>query len=175
MCFLLPTVLSIILRRLLIYGVAARQCAKNRLPPVAAGRIQRNRAGVSWHTTLLAKSSVLYLCEGEGDRGNRYISCSGDETQPNKGWQMMQTAPVCQSFALCGAKVYPPRRSGRSLFLCAFSSLTGSAFEQIGFLANFHQPVLLVVGQFAVIDLVLLAKQHHQLFGLAALDLGDFL
>ena len=54
------------LRRLLIYGVAARQCAKNRLPPVAAGRIQRNRAGVSWHTTLLAKSSVLYLCEGEG-------------------------------------------------------------------------------------------------------------
>src|SRR5699024_11816404 len=25
-----------------------------------------NRAGVSWHTTLLAKSSVLYLCEGEG-------------------------------------------------------------------------------------------------------------
>ena len=66
MCFLLPTILSIILRRLLIYGVAARQCAKNRLPPVAAGRIQRNRAGVSWHTTLLAKSSVLYLCEGEG-------------------------------------------------------------------------------------------------------------
>ena len=54
------------LRRLLIYGVAARQCAKNRLPPVAAGRIQRNRAGVSWRTTLLAKSSVLYLCEGEG-------------------------------------------------------------------------------------------------------------
>ena len=32
----------------------------------SAGRIQRNRAGVSWHTTLLAKSSVLYLCEGEG-------------------------------------------------------------------------------------------------------------
>src|SRR5699024_4493223 len=25
-----------------------------------------NRAGVSWHTTLLGKSSVLYLCEGEG-------------------------------------------------------------------------------------------------------------
>ena len=26
-----------------------------------AGRIQRNRAGVSWHTTLFAKSSVLHL------------------------------------------------------------------------------------------------------------------
>ena len=31
--------------------------------------------------------------------------------------------------------------------------------------------MFLVVGQFAVIDLVLLAKQHHQLFNLAALDL----
>ena len=79
MCFLLPTVLSIILRRLLIYGVAARQCAKNRLPPVAAGRIQRNRAGVSWHTTLLAKSSVLYLCEGEGDGDRLYIPYHGSE------------------------------------------------------------------------------------------------
>ena len=72
------------LRRLLIYGVAARQCAKNRLPPVAAGRIQRNRAGVSWHTTLLAKSSVLYLCEGEGSRSILCISCSGDETHQNE-------------------------------------------------------------------------------------------
>ena len=72
------------LRRLLIYGVAARQCAKNRLPPVAAGRIQRNRAGVSWHTTLLAKSSVLYLCEGEGSRSKLCISCSGDETHQNE-------------------------------------------------------------------------------------------
>ena len=72
------------LRRLLIYGVAARQCAKNRLPPVAAGRIQRNRAGVSWRTTLLAKSSVLYLCEGEGSRSKLCISCSGDETHQNE-------------------------------------------------------------------------------------------
>ena len=34
--------------------------------------------------------------------------------KPNKikGWQMVQTAPVCQPFALCEAKVYksPPQR-----------------------------------------------------------------
>lgn len=61
------------------------------------------------------------------------------------------------------------------LFLCAFSSLAGPTFEQIGFLADFHQPALFVVGQFTVIDLVLLTEQHHQLFNLAALDLRDFL
>ena len=52
-----------------------------------------------------------------------------------------------------------------------FSSLAGPAFEQVRFLADFHQPALFVVGQFTVIDLILLAEQHHQLFDLAALDL----
>ena len=35
-------------------------------PALCAGRIQRNRAGVSWHTTLEPKSSVLYLCAADG-------------------------------------------------------------------------------------------------------------
>ena len=170
MCFLLPTILSIILRRLLIYGVAARQCAKNRLPPVAAGRIQRNRAGVSWHTTLLAKSSVLYLCEGEGgtDRLRAPISAV----------KIVEQKLADDAFA-SGLPAFRPLRSkgiqnpaaAAVLFLCAFSSLAGPTFEQIGFLADFHQPMFLVVGQFAVIDLVLLTEQHHQLFNLAALDL----
>ena len=38
----------------------------NRGPARCAGRIQRNRAGVSWHTTLEPKSSVLYLCAADG-------------------------------------------------------------------------------------------------------------
>ena len=38
----------------------------NRGPARCAGRIQRNRAGVSWHTTLVTKSSVLYLCAADG-------------------------------------------------------------------------------------------------------------
>ena len=100
------------LRRLLIYGVAARQCAKNRLPPIAAGRIQRNRVGVSWHTTLLAKSSVLYLCKGEGSTDSLrapHLSSKDSRTQAGRWCKLHLSASL---FALCGTKVYkaPPQR-----------------------------------------------------------------
>ena len=169
MCFLLPTVLSIILRRLLIYGVAARQCAKNRLPPVAAGRIQRNRAGVSWHTTLLAKSSVLYLCEGEG-----CLEPLAPVLAVKLAEQRLADGASCTrlpAFLSSAEQRYTSPAAVAVLFLCAFSSLAGSTFEQVRFLADFHQPALFVVGQFAIVDLVLLTEQHHQLFNLAALDL----
>src|SRR5699024_8916131 len=85
-----------------------------------AGRIQRNRAGVSWHTTLLAKSSVLYLCEGEGGGMGRFRAILLAHEMPlrgvsttQKGWQMVRFALVCQPFALCGAKVYHSRFSSR--------------------------------------------------------------
>ena len=169
MCFLLPTVLSIILRRLLIYGVAARQCAKNRLPPVAAGRIQRNRAGVSWHTTLLAKSSVLYLCEGEG-----CLEPLAPVLAVKLAEQRLADDATCTrlpAFCPLRSKGIQNPAAAAVLFLCTFSSLAGPTFEQIGFLADFHQPALFVVGQFAIVDLILLTEQHHQLFDLAALDL----
>ena len=174
MCFLLPTVLSIILRRLLIYGVAARQCAKNRLPSVAAGRIQRNRAGVSWHTTLVTKSSVLYLCEGEGGTDRLRAPISAVKTVEQK---LADGASYTRLPAFCPlrSKGIQNPAAAAVLFLCAFSSLAGSTFEQIRFLADFHQPALFVVGQFAIVDLILLTEQHHQLFDLAALDLRDFL
>ena len=37
--------------------------------PIPRRLEESKETGVSWHTTLLAKSSVLYLCEG--DEGGR--------------------------------------------------------------------------------------------------------
>ena len=154
------------------YSIAQLPTGRQRLGAFCAGRIQRNRAGVSWHTTLLAKSSVLYLCEGEDNERRLYASCSSDcKPIEIKAGRWCKPHPSASLLPSVEQRYTKPRRSGRSLFLCAFSSLAGPTFEQIGFLADFHQPMFLVVGQFAVIDLVLLTEQHHQLFNLAALDL----
>ena len=139
-------------------------------PPIAAGRIQRNRAGVSWRTTLLAKSSVLYLCEGEGGTDRLRAPISAVKIVEQK---LADGASYTRLPAFCPlrSKGIQNPAAAAVLFLCTFSSLAGPTFEQIGFLADFHQPMFRVVGQFAVIDLVLLTEQHHQLFNLAALDL----
>ena len=63
--------LNILLPLVLCLGAAAGPvwiltAALPAAPALCAGRIQRNRAGVSWHTTLEPKSSVLYLCAADG-------------------------------------------------------------------------------------------------------------
>ena len=149
------------------------------------GSSNRGEQHPCWHTILLAKSSVLYLCRADGSR-----NCS----TPRKVWlqlrhsggkgcllrgsisdrkRLADSASCTRLPAFCPllSKGIQTPAAAAVLFLCAFSSLAGPTFEQIGFLADFHQPMFLVVGQFAVIDLVLLTEQHHQLFNLAALDL----
>ena len=57
----------------------------NRGPARCAGRIQRNRAGVSWHTTLEPKSSVFIpLCSRRQLRG-AVPPCSPDNKVPLQG------------------------------------------------------------------------------------------
>ena len=86
-----------------------------------------------------------------------------------------EAAPVCQPFCPLRSKgIQSPAAAVCSLRSRPFSSLAGPAFEQVRLLADFHQPVLFIVGQFAVIDLVLPAEQHHQFFNLASLDLQNF-
>ena len=52
----------------------------------------------------------------------------------NKGWQMVQAAPVCQPFALCGAKVYktPPQRP--SYFFARFPLWLAPPLSRFDFL-----------------------------------------
>ena len=99
-----------------------------------AGRIQRNRAGVSWHTTLVTKSSVLYLCAADGSWGELsrlaplYERCPcGAATATKKGWQFVPKSIGCQPFAVCGTKVYkaPPQR------IHSFSARSPLAFSRL--------------------------------------------
>ena len=56
------------------------------LIPGSVGSVPRRleeskETGVSWHTTLLAKSSVLYLCEGD-EAGGGVLLCQEVRRKP---------------------------------------------------------------------------------------------
>ena len=135
--------------------------------PAKAGKCKPVLAPTSGPNSRLR---LLFLCEGEGGTVRFRAPISAVKTVEQR---LADGASYTRLPAFCPlrSKGIQNPAAAAALFLCAFSSLADPTFEQIGFLADFHQPVLFVVGQFTVIDLILLAEQHHQLFDLAALDL----
>ena len=165
------------LRRLLIYGVAARQCAKNRLPPIAAGRIQRNRVGVSWHTTLLAKSSVLYLCKGEGSTDRLRAPISAVKIVEHRLADGANCTCLPAFLPSAEQRYTKPRRSGRVIVvlkLC-FALLPTLAYAVVVILcllADLQQLALFLVCQFFIIDLGQIAEHPCPFFFSIAFKLG---
>ena len=82
-----------------------------------------------------AKSSVLYLCEGEGNESRLYASCSNDcKPIEIKAGRWCKLHPSASLFALCGAKVYqaPPQRP--SYFFARFPLWLAPPLSRFDFL-----------------------------------------
>ena len=84
-----------------------------------AGRIQRNRQGFVAHD-FHRKSSVLYLCEGDGEGAGSLARLSGDQCAPQVTKRKAGSLRKAQAASLCllpsvEQRYIKPRRSGRSM------------------------------------------------------------
>src|SRR5699024_1069194 len=145
------------------YSIAQLPTGRQRLGAFCAGRIQRNRAGVSWHTTLLAKSSVLYLCKGEGSTDRLRAPISAVKIVEHRLADGANCTCLPAFLPSAEQRYTKPRRSGRVIVvlkLC-FALLPTLAYAVVVILcllADLQQLALFLVCQFFIIDLGQIAE-----------------